>query len=128
MTFGEKIKFCRNSLGLLQTDLAEEIGVSQRTIHSYEKLGAIPHKKNIRKLAKALCVTEEFLFDDSVSDPGDDFYEESYQRELRKFVKEKTPALMAGTSIEENTIEIFLESYRQVFMDSLRKALEKEML
>ena len=63
MTFGEKIKFCRNSLGLLQTDLAEEIGVSQRTIHSYEKLGAIPHKKNIRKLAKALCVTEEFLFD-----------------------------------------------------------------
>lgn len=128
MTFGEKIRFCRTSLGINQTELGETIGVSQRTIHSYEKLGAIPHKKNIHKLARALSVTEEFLFDNSQSDPGDDFYEECYQRELRIYIKERTPALMAGTTVDENITELFMESYRQVFMNSLKESLQREIL
>lgn len=125
MTFPEKVKFCRTSLGLNQTELGAEIGVSQRTIHSYEKLGAIPHKKNIRKLAKSLFVSEEFLLDDNLSDPGDNFYEESYQRELRRYIKERTPALMAGITVDDDIFSVFMESYKKVFIDSLRKSINE---
>ena len=41
MTFSDKIKRSREVAGLTQNELAQEVGVSQRTIASYESGGEI---------------------------------------------------------------------------------------
>ncbi|EKC46280.1 protein containing Helix-turn-helix type 3 domain protein, partial [human gut metagenome] len=56
MTFGEKIKEARLAMNLSQTELAQLTGISERSLYTYEQLGTIPRKGNIRKLAEALHV------------------------------------------------------------------------
>ena len=41
-TTGEKIRESRTHLGLTQTELADKIGVTLRTITKYEKQGVMP--------------------------------------------------------------------------------------
>ena len=84
MTFSEKVKYCRESLEYSQRELAHELGLSARTISSYES-GRMPHKDNLYELAQVLCVPTEFLTDDSVSDLPEDFYDERYQHLLEKY-------------------------------------------
>ena len=58
MTFGEKIKEARLAMNLSQTELAQMTGISERSLYTYEQLGTLPRKSNIRKLAEALHITE----------------------------------------------------------------------
>lgn len=64
MTFGEKIKEARLAMNLSQTELAQLTGISERSLYTYEQLGTIPRKGNIRKLAEALHVSVAYLLDD----------------------------------------------------------------
>ena len=50
-TTGEKIREGRANLGITQTELAEKIGVTLRTISKYEKQGVMPRGANLQKLA-----------------------------------------------------------------------------
>ena len=52
MTFGEKIKEARLAMNLSQTELAQLTGISERSLYTYEQLGTLPRKNNIRKLAE----------------------------------------------------------------------------
>lgn len=54
MTFGEKVKEARLAMNLSQTELAQLTGISERSLYTYEQLGTLPRKSNIRKLAEAL--------------------------------------------------------------------------
>lgn len=67
-TTGEKIRERRTHLGLTQTELAEQIGVTLRTITKYEKQGVMPRGRNLRELAKALNVSELYLSKDEIED------------------------------------------------------------
>ena len=49
-------------LGMTQTTLAAEIGVSTNMICNYEKQGTLPRKKTRIRLAKALKTNENDLF------------------------------------------------------------------
>jgi len=44
LELGEKIRESRTHLGLTQTELADKIGVTLRTITKYEKQGDMPWK------------------------------------------------------------------------------------
>lgn len=58
MTFGEKIKEARLAMNLSQTELAQMTGISERSLYTYEQLGTLPRKSNIRNLLKhciSLC-------------------------------------------------------------------------
>ena len=62
MTFGEKIKNLRKAKNLNQTQLANAIGVSLRTIRGWEIEGRYPKQHELyQKLADILGC---FLFDD----------------------------------------------------------------
>lgn len=62
MTFGEKIRKRRKELNLTQTQLADKIGVSTRTIVSYEQDGKYPRKRNaFFKIADILDVDVNYL-------------------------------------------------------------------
>ena len=56
MTFGEKIKEARLAMNLSQTELAQMTGISERSLYTYEQLGTLPRKSNIRKLAER-CIS-----------------------------------------------------------------------
>ena len=49
-TTGEKIRESRTHLGLTQTELADKIGVTLRTITKYEKQGVMPRGVNLQSL------------------------------------------------------------------------------
>ena len=61
-TTGEKIREGRANLGITQTELAEKIGVTLRTISKYEKQGVMPRGANLQKLAEVLGVSIEAYF------------------------------------------------------------------
>ncbi len=66
MTFGEKVRFLRKKNGLSQEKLAEQLGVSQRTVLSYEKNISRPRQlRTYEKLAEALGVDVNYLRSES---------------------------------------------------------------
>ena len=56
MTFSDKIKRSRQVVGLTQQELADQVGVSKRTIASYECTDAVARRSNAVQLARALKV------------------------------------------------------------------------
>lgn len=69
MDFGKRLKECRTSKGLRQTDLGKKIGVSGQVISNLERgytTGSSPEM--IRKIANALDVSVEYLMGDEFPD------------------------------------------------------------
>lgn len=64
-TFGAALRLARRAQGITGKELAENAGVTQATISRYETGERNPQDPDVEKLAKALRVTEEFLFQDS---------------------------------------------------------------
>lgn len=63
MTFSDKIKRSREVAGLTQQGLADLVGVSKRTIASYECTNAMARRSTVVKLARALKVSVKYLTD-----------------------------------------------------------------
>lgn len=62
MNFGEKVSQLRKQKKITQRELADEIGVSLRTITNYETGGRYPKQREIyRKIADALEVDVNYL-------------------------------------------------------------------
>lgn len=53
MTVGDRLKRAREKLGKTQTDIANELGRTQPTVHAWESGDASPRAKDIRAVAKA---------------------------------------------------------------------------
>lgn len=60
-SFFERLKELRKKAGLTQTELAELVNMHETTIRRWENAKGIPRIEEIKKLAKALNVTEEEL-------------------------------------------------------------------
>lgn len=61
ISFSDRLKICRQKLDLLQTDLADKIGVSIGTIQNYEG-GQLPKSEHLLKLSKLFeCSTDWLL-------------------------------------------------------------------
>ena len=61
MTFGEKLRHVRRMRGLTQAELAEKTDTSNVTISLYERGLRDPSFANLRRLAKSLNVTADYL-------------------------------------------------------------------
>lgn len=116
MTFGEKVKKARKEQGLTQTQLGEKIGVSRRTITSYEADAFPPRTRELYcKLAQVLQVNVNYLLTQE-----DEFVleaEEKYGRRGRKgaeaLVGELTGLFSGGELAEEDYIEGQNPSHRR---------------
>lgn len=62
---GERIRERRKYLGLSEQELADLVGVSQRSISSYQSGVRTPTLKNLNKLATVLEVTPAYLLGES---------------------------------------------------------------
>ena len=140
MTFGEKLKRMRLEKNLSQSELGAMIGISERTIYSYEQLGKIPRSGNLKKIADALGTTPEYLSDESMeptTDP-DRVDEEDFLKRVRKaygessYIEAKTllnsaSTMFAGGSIDESAQDIFRQSLMRMYLKSKEEASNAEI-
>ena len=120
-TTGEKIRESRTHLGLTQTELADKIGVTLRTITKYEKQGVMPRGVNLQRLAEVLGVSTAYLSNDEIVDPNYGLEEAPYIESARAAYGRKgatdveqlltqTRALFAGGDVPEQDKELFFQA------------------
>jgi len=136
MTFGEKLQKARLALNLSQVELGEKVGVTERSIYSYEQTSAFPRKAVLEKLAEALRVSVTYLRDENETDKLKDIDEAYFLDEAKskfglKGLKEaqevisRASALFAGGELDDEAKEIFYQSLMEVYMESKAEAREK---
>ena len=132
-SFSSKVKEAREILGLSQGVLAKKVDVSQRSITAYETGAAKPRGVTARKLAKALNVSLDYLFNDEVSDPESgrekDIYLESIShaygkrgQEEAKLLLEKNMALFAGGDLSQEAKDAFFDAVMTAYVTCKEEA------
>lgn len=136
MTFSDKIKRARDVANLTQQELADSIGVSKRTIASYESQGAVPRRSTLAKLARALKVSVKYLSDDACTDPLTGIEQDDYVAEARALYGEKgardmegllaaNTALFAGGELSQEQKDAFFEAVTKAYFACRDTAKEK---
>lgn len=136
MTFSDKIKRAREVAKLTQNELAQQVGVSQRTIASYESGGAKARRSTIEKLARALKVSVKFLTDDDCIDPLADIEKDDYidqaramygakgVRDMEELLRENT-ALFAGGELSQEQKDTFFQAVMTAYVTCKEEASKK---
>ena len=134
--FAEKAKEARISLGWSQTRLAQEVGVSSRSVQAYERGEKTPRPAMLAKLAKALKVSVKFLSDDECDDPMADIEKDTYIEEARKrygakgvrdvdqLLAENT-ALFAGGELSQDQKDAFFQAVMTAYVTCKEEAKAK---
>ena len=124
MKFGEKVKKLRKEMKLSQGELAAKIGVSARSVASYEAGTSYPRYKEIYEaLAAALGVDVNYLRTEDeafLEDVGQQFGSRS-QRQATAILEEARQLFAGGELSEEDQIA-FLTEMQQLFLDSKQRA------
>lgn len=127
MTFADKVRSSRELAQLTQQELADRIGVSRRTIVSYETDNANARSSTIRKLAKALAVSYDYLSNEEITDPqyGIEKIEhievvrERYGNDAAKemdYLLERNAALFAGGELSEEAKDAFYTAVTKAYL------------
>lgn len=136
MTFNDKIKRAREVTGLTQSALAEAVGVSQRTIASYESGGARARRRTLEKLAYALKVSVKYLSDDNCTDPLEEIEKDTYVDQARALygyrgakdidtLLNENRALFAGGELSEEQKDQFFQAIMTAYVTSKEAAKQK---
>lgn len=129
MTFSDKIKRFREVADLTQQELADLVGVSKRTIASYESTNAMARRTTIVKLARALKVSVRYLSDDECTDPLADIEKDDYVEEARlrygasgardvDALLRDNAALFAGGELSQEEKDAFFEAVMRAYVAS----------
>lgn len=136
MTFSDKIKLAREMAKLTQNELAREVGVSQRTIASYESGGARARRSTTEKLAHALKVSVKYLSDDACIDPLADIEKDGYIEQARELYGSKgvrdmdsllqdNAALFAGGELSQEQKDAFFEAIMRAYITCKEESKKK---
>jgi transcriptional regulator with XRE-family HTH domain len=127
MKFGEKIKEQRKKAGVLQEDVAKSLGVSKRTLISYEGGGSYPKDRAIySKLAEFFNVDVNYFLteDEEFLTLAAENYGKRGQDQAN-MILEQTAALFAGGELSETDQIAFLHDMQALFLKSKEIAREK---
>ena len=136
MKLSDKVRRSRELLGITQKELAEQIGVAQRTVAAYETEGVIPRRSTMSKLAHALKVSVKYLSDDNCINPveeleKDEYIEEAYAlygssgaAAVERLLYENA-ALFAGGELSEEQKDAFFQSIMKAYIACKEEAKKK---
>lgn len=124
MTFGEKIRSLRKGKKMSQQELASMVGVSYRTIRSWEVEGRYP-KQNIlyQKLADALQCDVSYLMSENASfitEASEQFGNRGAKQAQQ--ILEQAAAMFAGGSLSNEDKIAFMDDMQMLYLDSKRRA------
>lgn len=137
MSFGNKIKELRKQAGLSQQELAQKLGVTQKSICNYENDTRFPKGQNVIKgLADIFGVTVDYLLENTDNKDvnfsnEDDFISSAKQEFGYKGKKEaenlleKTATMLAGGDLSEEDKDAFFQSITEIYFDAKSKARKK---
>lgn len=124
MTFGEKIKNLRKAKNLNQTQLANAIGVSLRTIRGWEIEGRYPKQHELyQKLADVLgcdisyLMTEEETF---VTEATEQYGSRGAKQAQQ--ILEQAAAMFAGGELSDDDKTAFMDEIQMLYLDSKKRA------
>lgn len=124
MNFGEKVRSLRTQKGMSQNQLAKELGVTRRTIISYEQGDTYPRNGELyKKLAEILGTVEENLrtgVEDFMTKVGEEFGLRG-QRQASA-MKEQFSQLMAGGELSPEEKDAFMLDLQEIFFEAKREA------
>ena len=123
MKFGEKVRKLRNEKGWTQEELARKLGVTSRTVFTYEN-GTYPrYQKTYEQLAALFEVPVDYLRTES-----EEFITEAtalYGRRGQaqaKAILDQTQQLFAGGELSEEDEIAFLRDIQTLYLDSKERA------
>ncbi len=124
MTFGEKLKKERRRRKLDQTEFGQLIGVSLRTVVTYEKGQGFPRsRKDYLRIADALGVNVNYLLTEDDQLVAHEVEQMSYidsKLGMQKIIGEVN-CLFAGGELDEDDMDELLLSIQQAYIDAKRK-------
>lgn len=115
MTIGELIRAKRKKLGMSQTRLGEELGVTKGTILSWEMEKTIPNKINLKRISEILNIEEsEMLFSDGVYDRVDSPYSSGFIHANK--LANQLIGLFAGGELTERDKEAIMLTLQRAYI------------
>ena len=124
MNFGEKVKQLREAKGFSQPELGKRVGVSSRTIASYESGQSYPKQRDMYdRLARELDVDGNYLRTENEA-----FMDEVGMKYGRrgvlqaKEILEQTAQLFAGGSLSDEDELAFITEMQRLYLDSKERA------
>ncbi len=124
MTFGEKIKKERRDRGLDQTEFGKLIGVSLRTVVTYEKGQGFPRcRGDYKRIADALNVNVNYLLEEDEEANNASPYAYTGKIGAQRLMKEVNGLFSGGELSEEDMDELVL-AIQQAYVDAKRKKAE----
>ena len=124
MTFGEKIKNLRKAKNLNQTQLANAIGVSLRTIRGWEIEGRYPKQHELyQKLADILGCDVSYLMTEDVSfvTEATEQYGSRGAKQAQQIL-EQAAAMFAGGELSDDAKTAFMDEIQMLYLDSKKRA------
>lgn len=124
MTFGEKVKALRIEQKISQVELGKQIGVSSRTIASYEAGRSYPKVRDVYdRLAQTLKVDVNYLKTENeefMTEVASQFGVRGVQQ--AQHILDQTAELFAGGTLDPDDEIAFLQEIQQLYLDSKSKA------
>ena len=120
MNFGEKVKMLRTEAHMSQAELASELGVSTRTIQSYEKGQSYPKQRSIyAKLASLFNVEQNYLLTESEAfvASANEQYGSRGKRDAQELLKEQT-GLFAGGEMAEEDMDSLMYEVQKAYIEA----------
>ena len=132
-TFSAKIKECRRELKLNQQQLADLVGVSKRSIATYETTDTKPRGAVVKRLAQALNVSVDYLLIDGQEDKNYGIGPSPYIEEARKLygsraaeevdaLLRQNTALFAGGGLDQEAKDAFFEAVMKAYLTCKEEA------
>jgi transcriptional regulator with XRE-family HTH domain len=123
MTFGEKVREARKKLNLSQDDLSNKMGVSRRTVTSWETDKSFPRTRKVyEKLAETLDVPLNYLLSDDdafVMDASEQFGYRG-KKGAEKLVQELT-GLFAGGELAEEDMDALAFAVQEAYVEAKKR-------
>lgn len=123
MNFGEKVRELRKEKGLSQEELARKLGVSLRTISTYEN-GKYPrYQKTYDDLAAIFEVDVNYLRTENeefITDVSERYGQRGQAQ--AKAILDQTQQLFAGGSLSADDEIAFLHEIQRLYLDSKERA------
>ena len=124
MTFGEKVKTLRKTKDMSQTQLAQAIGVSLRTVGGWEKEGRYPKQHELyQKLADTLGCDVSYLMteEESFITEATEQYGSRGAKQAQQIL-EQAAARFAGGELSDEDKTAFMDEIQMLYLDSKRRA------
>ena len=124
MTFGEKVKTLRKTKDMSQTQLAQAVGVSLRTVGVWEKEGRYPKQHELyQKLADTLGCDVSYLMteEESFITEATEQYGSRGAKQAQQIL-EQAAAMFAGGELSDEDKTAFMDEIQMLYLDSKKRA------